>query len=838
MAIFAALGAVGCFAGWLLGEGVLFLLQPDKTNSTEAASLISRAAPPPDLEQGEVGLSVAPPALPPAPAVPKPLAVQPPEIPEFTISNSTPPPPPPEFQKRLEREKGQQSGDVRISLLWNNFNDLDLHCIDPRGEEIYYSHRRSASGGELDVDANVSPRTREPVENIYWPINGSPTGTYRLYVNYFRHHSGASPNATDYKVNLLVDGQQENFSGTISSRDGKRLIHTFTFGPRLQIAASPSVEIDQGGKNRVKVRIARTRFTGPVSVALAEPSAGVTIAPVTIPTNANEAELIVTANKKTTGGRRTLRLKADGGSATAEARFTVNVREVLPAIVLSTPPQVQVNQGSGNEFVVRIARIHFEGDVILTSAHSITGLTFNDATIAADTNECTIKLTAARTATGGIHDVKLVASGGGTSVEKSIQTEVIELTPSLRMSVPDRVDVVQGGGSRVLFNVCRDHFDGPIEAKLLDAPAGVSAAPVIVAAEQDQGEFALYTTTDVVAGTTTLDIVASSETVTTEDTLELVVTERPVTAGSYWLTILLTSVWSGLLAAGMLLALVVGQNRYLGRPSFSAGQYAAFGLAGGGVGGLAGASAQILSQGLAMIHFYPSIGFILGWTILGALVGSGLSYFVPNLSRWKAAAAGSLGGLLGALAFLAMSFVAGDTGGRLIGAVTLGTLIGLMVAVAEAAFRSIWLEVYRGNEMTLVTLGPEPIVFGSDRRATVWIANAPPLLFRFWTQGQSIMFERTSDKTSQEVAANFSETVGNVRVVVRGSTNTGPNPQPTRRPPPPPPLKPATVPAATGTAPTSKAKAAPQHAPAAAGTRDVKVGKLPPPPPPPPPRNK
>ena len=44
------------------------------------------------------------------------------------------------------------------------------YCVDPNGEEIYYQHPRSGSGGELDVDSNFQePYTDRPVENIYLP---------------------------------------------------------------------------------------------------------------------------------------------------------------------------------------------------------------------------------------------------------------------------------------------------------------------------------------------------------------------------------------------------------------------------------------------------------------------------------------------------------------------------------------------------------------------------------------------------------------------------------------------------------------------------------------------
>jgi len=48
-----------------------------------------------------------------------------------------------ELKARLERE-GAQSSDVQISLMWNNYNDLDLHVVCPSGERIHGGNKKSA----------------------------------------------------------------------------------------------------------------------------------------------------------------------------------------------------------------------------------------------------------------------------------------------------------------------------------------------------------------------------------------------------------------------------------------------------------------------------------------------------------------------------------------------------------------------------------------------------------------------------------------------------------------------------------------------------------------------
>lgn len=128
-----------------------------------------------------------------------------------------------ETQKRVE-EAGGKTGEVQASLLWNNRNDLDLHVIDPAGEEIYFSHRKSNSGGELDVDRNVRGETITPVENVVW-VRNARLGEYNVLVNFFGQHD-SEINTPFTVVVKNVDGIKE-FSGNTSTVKDKQLIHKF-----------------------------------------------------------------------------------------------------------------------------------------------------------------------------------------------------------------------------------------------------------------------------------------------------------------------------------------------------------------------------------------------------------------------------------------------------------------------------------------------------------------------------------------------------------------------------------------------------------------------------------
>ena len=124
---------------------------------------------------------------------------------------------------------GAKTGDVRVSLMWNNYNDLDIHVIAPSREEIYYSHRQSRCGGELDVDMNAGgPESNTPVENIYWPKGGAPGGEYRVIVQNYAYHR-AKGRTTDFTVEVFNRGEVSQYTGTISGTGPKSNIAVCTF---------------------------------------------------------------------------------------------------------------------------------------------------------------------------------------------------------------------------------------------------------------------------------------------------------------------------------------------------------------------------------------------------------------------------------------------------------------------------------------------------------------------------------------------------------------------------------------------------------------------------------
>jgi len=268
-----------------------------------------------------------------------------------------------------------------------------------------------------------------------------------------------------------------------------------------------------------------------------------------------------------------------------------------------------------------------------------------------------------------------------------------------------------------------------------------------------------------------------------------------------------TAGWTALVALGLSLALVVGQNLYVHRLALT-GSEAMLVTAGGLAAGMAGGVvAQVpyyvvtAATGPALSWFVSPLGRIAGWAILGALVGGGLARFVPNLDARRALAGGAAGGAVGAVAFLVLSLV-GETAGRLLGASLLGAAIGAVLAFVEAAFRDAWLEVRYGlKELITVSLGDKPVRIGSDGRACqVYARGAAPLAFQYRFEEGKVVRVDYATETSTVVEPGDEKTIGAVTVTVRASRQVAGAPAGKAVPPPPPRTSPpVAVPAPPGT---------------------------------------
>ncbi len=148
-----------------------------------------------------------------------------------------------EIRQRLLKAGGRfENCSIRASLLWNTYDDLDLHMVAPGGEEIFFAHKRSQCGGELDVDRNAGGReTRKPVENIRWPKGLAKPGKYTVFVRNYAYHDDEFGDVP-FKVELDIDGTIKTFEGkTKKGRTGPSSDVTafeFDYAPEQSVLAN------------------------------------------------------------------------------------------------------------------------------------------------------------------------------------------------------------------------------------------------------------------------------------------------------------------------------------------------------------------------------------------------------------------------------------------------------------------------------------------------------------------------------------------------------------------------------------------------------------------------
>jgi hypothetical protein len=121
-------------------------------------------------------------------------------------------------------------GPLRVTLTWNTDDDLDLHLVEPSTEELYYGHRSSVSGGELDRDDNVDMCGTDPepggVENIAW-TGTPPSGTYHARVVDYNDCDPAV--GADYTLSVFVnDVMVHQQTGTLTTTDQEGAVLDFT----------------------------------------------------------------------------------------------------------------------------------------------------------------------------------------------------------------------------------------------------------------------------------------------------------------------------------------------------------------------------------------------------------------------------------------------------------------------------------------------------------------------------------------------------------------------------------------------------------------------------------
>eukprot|EP00929_Paragymnodinium_shiwhaense_P050281 TRINITY_DN25323_c0_g1_i1.p1 TRINITY_DN25323_c0_g1~~TRINITY_DN25323_c0_g1_i1.p1 ORF type:complete len:646 (-),score=161.62 TRINITY_DN25323_c0_g1_i1:117-2054(-) len=146
-----------------------------------------------------------------------------------------------ELEQRLG-QAGAQKGEISISLMWDNSDDLDLSVLPPgSGDQSLRTLScglRSACGGTMDVCRGRDPGrgAAQPLENIFWPKflgkdkvqkPAPPKGVYKIYMH--AHPKKGEKKAAWY-LRLQIGGWDHIWlNGVVKDEDVGKTVLVYSF---------------------------------------------------------------------------------------------------------------------------------------------------------------------------------------------------------------------------------------------------------------------------------------------------------------------------------------------------------------------------------------------------------------------------------------------------------------------------------------------------------------------------------------------------------------------------------------------------------------------------------
>ncbi len=114
--------------------------------------------------------------------------------------------------------------DVRVILAWDaDATDVDLHVIDPNGEEVFYGHNLSYQGGTISHDATGGYGPEE------FSLKNAKPGKYRVEANFFGHRQQVLATSTGIMLWLssgfgTAAQQDRRTTLRLKSQGGERVV--------------------------------------------------------------------------------------------------------------------------------------------------------------------------------------------------------------------------------------------------------------------------------------------------------------------------------------------------------------------------------------------------------------------------------------------------------------------------------------------------------------------------------------------------------------------------------------------------------------------------------------
>ena len=156
---------------------------------------------------------------------------------------------------------------MRVVMAWDaDETDVDLHVTEPSGEEAYYGHRRTRSGGDVSKDITDGYGPEE------YLLRKAPAGAYRIRAHYYASHQQAVFGPATVTATIFTDwGRANQTFQTLSIRLDKAR-EMIDLG-EVSIGGGNATAVPAGGSGGGTAPVLRKGMTrDEVETALGEPA--------------------------------------------------------------------------------------------------------------------------------------------------------------------------------------------------------------------------------------------------------------------------------------------------------------------------------------------------------------------------------------------------------------------------------------------------------------------------------------------------------------------------------------------------------------------------------------
>lgn len=276
------------------------------------------------------------------------------------------------------------------------------------------------------------------------------------------------------------------------------------------VLSEPEVSVPRGGSAAVPVTVRRKGYSGPITVTVIEPPAGLVVRPGSIAAGQTTGVITLAASADASFPAAPIKLvgrgQRSGGPferlaskllvftptatppAGTIAQYGLVAAPALPTpVALDTPPQpIEVPHGFSAKIPVKVARGKGADAAIAISGLSLPpAVTVANATIAAKALEGSVTVNAPLEAVLGTMTLALQAKGKFGGADRIIAVPAVTLSVVHPVSVElatASVEVKPGSTVELKGKLARKgSFDAPVTVRINGLPAGVKADPVTLA---------------------------------------------------------------------------------------------------------------------------------------------------------------------------------------------------------------------------------------------------------------------------------------------------------------------------------------------------------------------